>query len=526
MDVEITIKNYRCFSDEKPAQFVLREGLTAFSGANNSGKSSLLKFFYEFRWLFDMLSWSSGNLLGALNGSPQRNNPARTILDPLEVFCNFSNRPIEVQFQLMEQRANFDGITVTVQRDVIDGQYQWTAELRNGPPTNDKITGFEGDNNRLLKVGGTHIDFYNYYQLFKTLTKMIYVGPFRNAINVGTDSDYYDIRVGQAFIETWRNYKTGNVKQHNEILYRLTDDIKRIFGFNDLEINPAPDNTTLQVFVDGRSYTLAELGTGLAQFIIVLANIAIKQPSFLLIDEPELSLHPSLQLEFLNTLSSYTEHGVLFATHSIGLARVSNSQIYSVRKKTNGSSEVVRFDSTPRLSEFLGEMSFSSYRELGYDKLLLIEGKHDIKTFQQLLRKYNKEHRVVLLPIDGGRLIRKDVEYELAEIRRICDSIYVLIDSEKDSPDAPLNDGRVAFAESCRQMGIHCHILKLRAIENYLTDSAIKSIKGNKYHALGPYEAFKPSQNNWAKAENWKIAQAMSRDDLDKTDLGEFLKSL
>ncbi len=43
MDLEITIKNYRCFSDEKPARLVLRKGFPAFVGVNNSGKSSLLK---------------------------------------------------------------------------------------------------------------------------------------------------------------------------------------------------------------------------------------------------------------------------------------------------------------------------------------------------------------------------------------------------------------------------------------------------------------------------------------------------
>ena len=51
-EVAITIKNYRCFSDSRPARFTLKNGLTSFIGVNNVGKSSLLKFFYEFRDLF------------------------------------------------------------------------------------------------------------------------------------------------------------------------------------------------------------------------------------------------------------------------------------------------------------------------------------------------------------------------------------------------------------------------------------------------------------------------------------------
>jgi AAA15 family ATPase/GTPase len=45
MDIEITLKNYRCFSEANPARFRLRDGFTAFIGLNNAGKSTVLKFF-------------------------------------------------------------------------------------------------------------------------------------------------------------------------------------------------------------------------------------------------------------------------------------------------------------------------------------------------------------------------------------------------------------------------------------------------------------------------------------------------
>jgi predicted ATP-dependent endonuclease of OLD family len=55
MNLSIQVKNYRCFSDEHPARFELRKGMHAFIGTNNSGKSSLLKLFYDFRDLFRTL---------------------------------------------------------------------------------------------------------------------------------------------------------------------------------------------------------------------------------------------------------------------------------------------------------------------------------------------------------------------------------------------------------------------------------------------------------------------------------------
>lgn len=43
MDVEIEIKNYRCFPDERPASIRLRSGLTSVVGVNNAGKSTALR---------------------------------------------------------------------------------------------------------------------------------------------------------------------------------------------------------------------------------------------------------------------------------------------------------------------------------------------------------------------------------------------------------------------------------------------------------------------------------------------------
>jgi hypothetical protein len=64
--------------------------------------------------------------------------------------------------------------------------------------------------------------------------------------------------------------------------------------------------------------------------------------------------------------------------------------------------EVQELESMSGLSEFLGELNFSGYRELGFDKVLLVEGPKEVKTIQQLLRKYKKDHKIVLLPL-GGR---------------------------------------------------------------------------------------------------------------------------
>ncbi|MFZ3385482.1 MAG: AAA family ATPase [Candidatus Methanoperedens sp.] len=543
MYIEITIKNYRCFPDSKQAKILLGKGFTSFVGVNNSGKSSLLKFFYEFRSLFKSLTLphiSNGVFIAALNpDTPPTFDIAPSISDIEEIFCNLNNRDIEIEIRDLEATRDNPLIPNRIDFTIIRGTNRFSVKLylKNGPVKFIKNTmlNLKGS---ILREKTTHIhedgstimtpkaDISGVFQIFQALSETLYIGPFRNAINVVAEVNYYDIQIGKNFIQNWRTWKTGNLRKQNEAIIRLTDSIKHIFDYDVLEINPSEDVNNIKVFINGKSYKLSELGSGLTQFILVLANAAIKRPSYILIDEPELNLHPSLQLDFLTTLGSYASEGVLFATHSIGLARASAEKIYSVRKVTDGESEIFDLEDTPRFSELLGELSFSGYRELGSDKVLLVEGTTDVKTIQQFLRLLKIDHKILVLPMGGNSLINDSSEEELAEITRISENIFALIDSERATSEAQLDSKRAAFVQICAKIGIRCHVLDRRASENYFSDGAIKKIKGNKYRALEPYEKLNEISPSWSKAENWKIAREMTLDDLNTTDLGKFLSTL
>ncbi|MBI4506827.1 MAG: AAA family ATPase, partial [Chloroflexi bacterium] len=337
MDVDIEIKNYRCFGDPRPARLTLDRGFTAFVGANNSGKSSLLKFFYEFRDLFALLSQPTGNFSQALTGTPNPFRIQSTVVDHNEIFHNQNDRDLEVciRFTPREDAPPSDAgvfpnrVDITVPR----GTHHFTLGLKAEGiavkwPSHD-LSALHLSDNSLRIDNSAVVDLTPVYEAFKLMADTLYVGAFRNAINLGSNENYFDIQVGQKLIRSWKDLKSGSVKKHNEACYRLTQDIRRIFGYESLEINPSADEQTLQMFINGRSYKLSELGSGLAHFIVVLANVATRAPSYLLIDEPELGLHPSLQLEFLTTLASYCGRGVLFATHSVGLARAIAPHVYT-----------------------------------------------------------------------------------------------------------------------------------------------------------------------------------------------------
>jgi hypothetical protein len=171
-------------------------------------------------------------------------------------------------------------------------------------------------------------------------------------------------------------------------------------------------------------------------------------------------------------------------------------------------------------------MGFSAYKELGHDLILLVEGVSEVKAIQQFLRALHKDHRIVVLPLGGAQLIAAGRQHELAELKRLTDDVAVLIDSEKSSASAPMDQKREEFVEDCRTLGFHIHVTERRAFENYLTEDAVRAVKGSDYRALQPFELLRSAELGWAKQDNWKIAREMSRDDVLQTDIGAFLARL
>jgi AAA ATPase domain len=98
MPFKITLKNYRCFADDNPASFAFNGNFTSFVGANNAGKSSLLRFFYEFRPLFQALAnrSSSPNFSHYVQGSSVVFG-IQGVKDIEEVFYNGNERDIKIE---------------------------------------------------------------------------------------------------------------------------------------------------------------------------------------------------------------------------------------------------------------------------------------------------------------------------------------------------------------------------------------------------------------------------------------------
>lgn len=515
---KLTLKNYRCFEHKYPATLNLGPGFVGIVGPNNSGKSSLLRSFYELRGLWTIFAQANTYTEHIIKNS--WNITFHDVRDQLEVFNHQDRGPLSVRIELQSaSQSSCSGVEFTFSRSPNPACH---ANLYS--PGGQLVAcdiAFQGDR---VVVGQSAFELSGIYSLLSSFRNAMYIGSFRNALNAGA-STYYDLQVGTQFVEEWNRWKNGADKVKSSRIQEASSDIQRILGFESLEINASDDRQTLQVFVDRRPYRLCELGAGLAQFIVTFGAAATRQPSIILIDEPELNLHPTLQVDFLTSLGKYASEGVWFSTHSMGLARSVAEAVYTTQKV--GTHSVVNaLAMTENYVLFLGEMSYTAYREMGFEKIMLVEGPTEVKTLQQWLRFYGKEHRVVVMHLGGSSSINAKSTPELAELKRITQEIVVLIDSERSFEAEPIAADRGTFIANCRELQFEVLATARRATENYFTDSAIKAVKGDKYSALTPYQLLKTATPAWAKHENWRIAACMRKEELDDTDVGGFLAAL
>jgi hypothetical protein len=169
------------------------------------------------------------------------------------------------------------------------------------------------------------------------------------------------------------------------------------------------------------------------------------------------------------------------------------------------------------LSEFVGALSFSGQPELGFDRILLVEGRTELAAIQQFLRLYGKEHRVLLLPLGGSTLINGHpaTGAQLHELKRITNRLFAVIDSERAAADAPLGGDRAGFVSLGAKAAVNLHVLERRALENYFTQAALdRAFRPGRCAQMGLYD---PSPQ-WNKNDNWRIARAMEKTEVVETD--------
>ena len=155
------------------------------------------------------------------------------------------------------------------------------------------------------------------------------------------------IRDIPSYIATRRNY-LATIEEDltmKEITNKVVNEINDIFNILELDVKLkgfSKDERTMPIFENsaGEEFDINDLSSGEKQLFLRTLSIKMLEPdnSIILIDEPELSLHPKWQQRIVEVYKKIGENNqIIVATHSPHiLGSVSNENIFILYRNENG----------------------------------------------------------------------------------------------------------------------------------------------------------------------------------------------
>lgn len=413
LNSRLKVTNYRSFV--VPFELQLESGLIALVGPNNGGKSNVLRFFFELRPLFQLLSRPEEMRPNLHHAFIQAGNLGAQITfnrvaDRRSAFPVANDEPMLIEVFISRQpedrgtEIHFtpDSLLITIDRE---GGVAIQMRAEYGIASQTSIV--QGTN---LVFDGRHqrrFDLTAYIELFRELSEAFYIGSFRNLVNQGANSEYFDLAIGTELVNRWRTYQAGDDITQATAAIAVISELKRVFRFTNLQLLPSANGNDIRAIVDDRPFLLSELGSGVSQFFIAIVNLELSKKRIVLIDEPELGLHPQLQNELLQSIACRAET-VFFTTHSLGLARNMANKVYTVSRNGPGTTSTLRdFNGLHNPTELLGELSYAGNYDLGYRKILLVEGPSEVRFVRTILNKIDVNNGVLPISLGGSSMLAK-----------------------------------------------------------------------------------------------------------------------
>jgi predicted ATP-dependent endonuclease of OLD family len=260
--------------------------------------------------------------------------------------------------------------------------------------------------------------------------------PLRNCFQI---ADIEDIK---GRIEKIINSPAKRVQLEQKLSESVTKHINDVWPEHKVGVKFSIDNMQLSFLVEDNDnnlpkYEVAQRSDGFKHFISILLNLSVEakriKNKIVLIDEPEIHLHPSGQKYLRDELLRIAKDNIVFfATHSIYMVDKKNLDRHFSIKKGEGKTINVQIDKDdPYKEEVLYEALGTSVLEHVEPNVLIFEGKTDRDIFELYARKFKKEiscPKVSLISADSANSVIKYTKFFNTKLIKG----YVIFDSDKE----------------------------------------------------------------------------------------------
>ena len=218
--------------------------------------------------------------------------------------------------------------------------------------------------------------------------------------------------------------------------------------------------------LDVDNFLVQANGSGIREALRLILDFEFEEPQILLVEEPEVHLHPALETSMMRYLKGIgRECQVFITTHSTNfLDSPDMKNLYLVARATHTTVQHLSFEDAERaLPKELG-IRLSSF--FMYDRLVFVEGKSDeevLREWAAMLGVNVGQKSIGFIPMGGARNIGHfAAEATLAFLSRRNVALHFIIDrDERDDAD-------IARLEHLMTGHATINVLKRRELENYM----------------------------------------------------------
>ena len=239
------------------------------------------------------------------------------------------------------------------------------------------------------------------------------------------------------------------------------------------------DIATLTYTELGRKLDILYSGSGLKHFLDVLLKTTISGAEIVLLDEPELGLHPDLQRRFIKYLRRLADKkGVQFfmATHSPVLLNYADIVTYYRVINTHGKREVLPV-SNDAIHTLLSDLGIRPSDVFNKDICVLVEGATDVVFFEHILHElYSQEFAGIAIGvIQYGGSAADGIASGTIDVGNITPAQkYTLWIRDRDAPpDENPSGNSIKFVNALKKRGLEAYIWVKREIEYYYPEEVL-----------------------------------------------------
>lgn len=483
-DGSVRLENFRSLSGGVDIPF--SKNITLITGPNNVGKSNVLKA------LAILWNKSSQNLIDELYDFPSSDKSIRVTLKPTveylrsrlarrpnaEIIYSHAGRP-SIEFPLKLSKGSFEL-----------GYSKEFAELFQGYSSNASrhyITDFSQSNGTEQNLRILLEDIHPYPDFPGTvfLPNLRFITPPGKVpdrfVNVDFPGDVvsFGTVVDQLASMDRPSYDQMHLK---ETLSRIGDFMAFCLECRTVQIEVPTGKKTIHLRINGEERPISSLGTGVEQLLMIgLASVGFDE-KLVLIDEPELHLHPRSQKLIVRYLAENSTARYVISTHSAAILDAVDADVIHITRGPQGVESRTITSNRDR---------YRAIRDLGHSASELLHTRYAIWVEGPSDRIYLK-HWISLIAGDliegvdytilfyGGKVLSHhaftDGENELVKAVSLSRDFAVVMDSDRSLERPNLNSTKRRVAKEVEAQGGISWITEGREIENYVPDHVIRAV--------------------------------------------------